>query len=301
MNKSFSSEIGNYSLLIFLGAVWAASFVAIKFSNIAFNPIEVGFYRTLIGSIFLFCVVKIRKGSINILSSNTKTYSLVGLLNASVPFTLLPYGLLFLPSNIGVIILSANPFLALILAHFFTIDEKLSLRKVIGSIIGFSGVVFAVGVEVFVSDLNSLIAALAIYIGASSYVISNLIIRRISDLPSDMVTMNTLFWGTVWLMPLMLFYGNFKNIDFAWTPFLSLLYLGIIPTGFAFSLRQVLIRNAGSTFMMQVGYIIPVFGVFYGWLLLDEKIGYSLIISVILVMVGIGVSRIQVNKKPEDN
>ena len=113
----------------------------------------------------------------NIISKNTKIYSLVGFLNASVPFTLLPYGLISLPSNIGVIILSANPFLALILAHYFTIDEKLSLRKVIGSIIGFSGVIFAVGVEVFVSDLDSLIAALAICIGASSYVISNLIIR----------------------------------------------------------------------------------------------------------------------------
>ena len=300
MSKSFSSEFNNYSLLIFLGAVWAASFVAIKFSNEIFNPIEVGFYRTLIGSLFLFCVVKIRKGTINIISKNTATYSLVGLLNASVPFTLLPYGLLYLPSNIGVIILSANPFLALILAHYFTIDEKLSLRKVIGSIIGFSGVIFAVGVEVFISDLNSLIAALAIYIGASSYVVSNLIIRRISDLPSDMVTMNTLLWGTIWLVPLMFFFGNFQGFSFEMTPVLSLLYLGIIPTGFAFSLRQVLIRNAGSSFMMQVGYIIPVFGVFYGWLLLDEKISYSLIISVLLVIIGIGISRIQVNKKTTD-
>ena len=297
MSKSFSSEFNNYSLLVFLGAVWAASFVAIKFSNEIFNPIEVGFYRTFIGSLFLFCAVKLRKGSINLISKNTKTYSLVGLLNASVPFTLLPYGLISLPSNIGVIILSANPFLALVLAHYFTIDEKLSLRKVIGSIIGFSGVIFAVGVEVFISDLDSLIAALAIYIGASSYVISNLIIRKISNLPSDMVTMNTLFWGTIWLIPLMLVFGNFENIEFKWIPFLALLYLGIIPTGFAFSLRQVLIRNAGSTFMMQVGYIIPVFGVFYGWLLLGEKVGYSLLISVALVITGISISRIQVNKK----
>tara|TARA_X000000368_G_C23051534_1_gene721651 strand:- start:2212 stop:3108 length:897 start_codon:yes stop_codon:yes gene_type:complete len=297
MSKNFSSEFNNYSLLVFLGAVWAASFVAIKYSNEIFNPIEVGFYRTLIGSLFLFCAVKLRKGSINIISSNTKTYSIVGFLNASVPFTLLPYGLISLPSNIGVIILSANPFLALILAHYFTIDEKLSMRKVIGSIIGFSGVIFAVGVEVFVSDLDSLIAALAIYIGASSYVISNLIIRRISDLPSDMVTMNTLFWGSIWLVPLMLIFGNFHDLEFKWIPFLALLYLGIIPTGLAFSLRQVLIRNAGSTFMMQVGYIIPVFGVFYGWILLGEKVGYSLIISVLLVITGIGISRIQVNKK----
>ena len=111
MSKSFSSEFNNYSLLVFLGAVWAASFVAIKSSNEIFNPIEVGFYRTLIGSLFLFCAVKLRKGSINLFSENTKTYSIVGFLNASVPFTLLPYGLISLPSNIGVIILSANPFL----------------------------------------------------------------------------------------------------------------------------------------------------------------------------------------------
>ena len=65
MSKSFSSEFNNYSLLVFLGAVWAASFVAIKFSNEIFNPIEVGFYRTFIGSLFLFCAVKLRKGSIN--------------------------------------------------------------------------------------------------------------------------------------------------------------------------------------------------------------------------------------------
>lgn len=297
MTRDLKTEINNYSLLVFLGAIWAASFVAIKLSNEIFNPIEVGFYRTLIGSIFLFFAVKFRGGSVSLFSKNTKLYSLIGFLNASIPFTLLPYGLITLPSNIGVIILSANPFLALVLAHFFTLDEKLSFRKVIGSIIGFSGVIFAVGVEIFVSDLNSLISAIAIYIGASSYVISNLIIRRISHLPSDMVTMNTLFWGSIWLLPLLLIYGNFLNIQFSVIPIFAIIYLGVIPTGLAFSLRQVLIRNAGSTFMMQVGYIIPIFGVFYGWLFLSEKISYSLIISVLLVILGIGISRIRVPAK----
>ena len=231
MTKNLKTEINNYSLLIFLGAVWAASFVAIKFSNEIFNPIEVGFYRTGIGALFLFCAVKFRGGSITLFNENTRLYSLIGFLNASIPFTLLPYGLITLPSNIGVIILSANPFLALVLAHFFTLDEKLSIRKVIGSIIGFSGVVFAVGMEVLISDLNSLISALAIYIGASSYVISNLIIRRISHLPSDMVTMNTLFWGSIWLLPLVLIYGNLQNIEFSSIPVFALIYLGVLPTG----------------------------------------------------------------------
>ena len=104
--------------------------------------------------------------------------------------------------------MSANPFLALILAHYFTDDEKLNLRKMIGTIIGFSGVVFAVGVQVFVTDMSSFIGALAIYLAGCSYVVSNLIIRKVSCLPCDMVTMNTLAWGSIWLIPFMILFAE---------------------------------------------------------------------------------------------
>ena len=60
MNSSFN----NYSLLIFLGAVWGASFVAIKFSNLMFNPIEIGFFRTFIGATVLLLAVLYRAGSL---------------------------------------------------------------------------------------------------------------------------------------------------------------------------------------------------------------------------------------------
>ena len=182
-----NSTLNNYSLLVFLGAVWGASFVAIKFCNFMFNPIEIGFFRTFIGAIFLLIAVMYRAGKLQLFQKNTYTYAIIGLFNAAIPFTLIPYGLLTLPSNIGVIIMSANPFLALILAHYFTDDEKLNLRKMIGTIIGFSGVVFAVGVQVFVTDISSFIGALAIYLAGCSYVVSNLIIRKVSNLPSDMV------------------------------------------------------------------------------------------------------------------
>tara|TARA_X000000368_G_scaffold272706_1_gene216223 strand:- start:150 stop:1040 length:891 start_codon:yes stop_codon:yes gene_type:complete len=289
------SSLNNYTLLVFLGAVWGASFVAIKYCSILFNPIEVGFFRTFIAAIFLLLIVSLRKGNYDFFGKNTFTYSIVGLFNAAIPFTLIPYGLLALPSNIGVIIMSANPFLALILAHFFTNDEKLNLRKSIGTIIGFSGVVFAVGVEVFVTDMDSLIGALAIYLAGCSYVVSNLIIRKISDQPSDMVTMNSLMWGSVWLLPLMFMYGNFSNYELSYLPISAIIYLGIIPTGLAFSLRQVLIRNTGSTFMMQVAYLIPIFGIFYGWLLLSEPLKLSLFVGLVLVIAGIAVSRMQID------
>ena len=190
--------------------------------------------------------------------------------------------------------MSANPFLALILAHFFTLDEKLNLRKLIGTIIGFSGVIFAVGVQVFVTDMTTLIGALAKYIAGCSYVVSNLIIRKVSSLPSDMVTMNTLVWGTIWLTPLMLIFSNPINYEINYSAISAIIYLGIIPTGLAFSLRQVLIRSAGTTFMMQVAYLIPVFGIFYGWLFMSEELKISLFIGAALVIIGIAVSRMQI-------
>ena len=307
-DKATSLVFGNYSLLVFLGAVWGASFVAIKYTNFMFNPFEVGFLRSLIACIILFLAVKLRKGSTNLIGQNTKRYSIVGLLNAAIPFTLIPYGLITLPSSIGVIIMSANPFLALVLAHFFTNDEKINLRKAIGSIIGFSGVVFAVGVQVFIDDQSALIGALAIYIGSCSYVVSNLIIRTISDLPSDMVTMNTLLWGSIWLFPLVAIFGNYFGLqiplfvnDFEYAvntkSIIAAIYLGIIPTALAFSMRQVLIRRAGSTFMMQVAYLIPIFGIFYGWLILEETLRFSLLIGAVLVLVGIAISRIRLNEE----
>ena len=289
-----NSTLNNYFLLIFLGAVWGASFVAIKFCNLMFNPIEVGFFRTFIGALILLLAVLFRSGNLELFQKNSFTYAIIGLFNAAIPFTLIPYGLMSLPSNIGVIIMSANPFLALVLAHYFTEDEKLNLRKTIGTIIGFSGVVFAVGVQVFVTDMSSFIGALAIYLAGCSYVVSNLIIRKVSDLPSDMVTMNTLAWGSIWLIPFMFIYAQPMSYEVNTAAITAVIYLGIIPTGLSFSLRQVLIRSAGTTFMMQVAYLIPVFGIFYGWALMNEPLKFSLLIGVILVVIGIAISRLQV-------
>ena len=90
-------------------------------------------------------------------------------------------------------------------------------------------------------------------------------------------------------------YGNFSNYEPSYLPISAIIYLGIIPTGLAFSLRQVLIRNTGSTFMMQVAYLIPIFGIFYGWLLLSEPLKLSLFAGLILVIIGIAVSRMQID------
>ena len=104
----------------------------------------------------------------------------------------------------------------------------------------------------------------------------------------------TLFRNIFAIIPLMILFAEPINYEMNLTAISALFYLGIIPTGLAFSLRQILIRTAGTTFMMQVAYLIPVFGIFYGWALMNEPLKFSLLIGVILVVIGIAISRLQV-------
>ena len=79
-----NSTLNNYSLLVFLGAVWGASFVAIKFCNFMFNPIEIGFFRTFIGAIFLLLAVLYRAG-------NLQLFKEILLLTQSLDYLMPPY------------------------------------------------------------------------------------------------------------------------------------------------------------------------------------------------------------------
>ena len=68
---------------------------------------------------------------------------------------------------------------------------------------------------------------------------------------------------------------------------MSLIYLGVVATGFAWWLRFKILSNNGIVFQTQVAYLIPIFGVFFGALILDEQITWKVLVSLIIIMSGI--------------
>ena len=68
-------------------------------------------------------------------------------------------------------------------------------------------------------------------------------------------------------------------------PTISLIYLGIVATAIAWLLRFYLLKHNGLVFQSQVAYIIPIFGLIFGYLFLGEQITYKIIVALIAVMI----------------
>ena len=182
--------------------------------------------------------------------------------------------------------MASTPLSATLLAHFFTKNEKINLIKSIGILIGFSGIVYLFSDNILISK-NNFTSALLILCGSTFYVIGGLLTLKISNKKNENVTASILIWGSLVLLPITAFVEQPWNLSPRLDSTLSLIYLGIFSTGIAWLLRFYILKHNGLVFQAQVAYLIPIFGVILGFLILNEVITSKVVISLIAVIIGI--------------
>ncbi len=94
-------------------------------------------------------------------------------------------------------------------------------------------------------------------------------------------------WSVIFLLPFSLFFDEPWNSSPTLASTLSLLYLGVIATGFAWLIRFRILTVNGLVFQTQVAYLIPIFGIIFGYLLMDEIITWRVIVSLVIILFGI--------------
>jgi drug/metabolite transporter (DMT)-like permease len=114
-----------------------------------------------------------------------------------------------------------------------------------------------------------------------------LLTLKISNKRNENVTASILIWGAIVLFPITLLVEQPWNLSPRLDSTISLIYLGIFSTGIAWLLRFYILKHNGLVFQAQVAYLIPIFGVILGFLILDEIITPKVIISLITVIIGI--------------
>ena len=114
-----------------------------------------------------------------------------------------------------------------------------------------------------------------------------LLTLKISDKRNENVTASILIWGTILLLPISFTLEQPWNLNPRLDSTLSLIYLGVFSTGIAWLLRFYILKHNGLVFQAQVAYLIPIFGVILGFLILNEAITPKVIISLIAVIIGI--------------
>ena len=273
-------------LLVLLGLIWGSSFFNIKIATYSYEPITLALVRVIFASVPLILLCKFKDIKIEAFSNEWKNYALIGLCNIAIPFILIAIGTSQINSYLAAMLMSTTPLSGTILAHFFTKNEKINIFKVVGILIGFSGILFLFLDKIIINE-NNYIFALITILGSTFYSIGGILTIKIKNKGNENVTTSTTIWSLIFLFPMAIILEKPWLANPTIESTVSLLYLGIVATGLAWLIRFRILSVNGLVFQTQVAYLIPIFGVFFGYFLMDEVITWRVLISLSIIILGI--------------
>ena len=289
----------SYLLLFILSAIWGSAFFNYKIVLNSFDLFVLAGGRILFASIFLCILTLLIMKNINLkilFSKKFYIFFLIGFTNYVLPFCLIAFGIDGMTSGLAALLMSAGPFYAIFLSHIFT-DDKFNRYKFLGTVIGFISVFILFYDQVYISKTTTIISVLIVMSASLSYVIGGLIIQKYREYNNETIATLSMICGTIILLPFCIF--KLINLDFEQveiTSIISLIYLGIVSTAIAFMIRAKLIFENGLIFMSQVSLMIPIFGLYFSWLFLDEQFSINMFLSLIIILFGLWVLQLGYKK-----
>ena len=280
-------------MLILLAAIWGSAFFNYKIVLKTFDVFTLSGGRLFFASIFSICTslfflstVKIK----NFFSKDCYLFFIIGLVNYAAPFTLIGIGIDKMSSGLAALLMSAGPFYAIIFSHFLS-DDRFNKYKFIGTCIGFCSVAVLVYDQIYITETTNLSSVLYVMSASFFYICGGMIIKKnIDKYNNETITCFSLIWATIITLPLTFyFYNNSIDKIFYVDSFYSLIYLGVVSTAIAFYIRSKIIIKNGLVFMSQVSLLIPIFGVFFSYVFLQEKLYPSMFISLVLLVIGLSI------------
>ena len=246
----------------------------------------------VIASFFLLIYFYFKGNKINFSLTNVYTLIIVGIIGNFIPFYLISWAEQYIQSNIAGLLMSLGPIITLILAHFLTKDDKFTYIKLLSISVGFIGALFIINIQDFFNfqdgSLITLIPKLAVILASLGYMISNILAyNRLQKIDALAITTFATFFGALFSLPFMFYAEYMEPSNLNLYSCFSILYLGLFPTAIAFQFRYYITKKSGPVFLSYVAYLIPAFAIFWGYLILGEKININAFFGIFLVLIGV--------------
>ena len=277
-------EIRYWILLTFLGALWGSAFMFIKVATPEFGPVALVNTRLVIASI-IFLPILLRNKYIYLLRPIWKQVLVLAIMNNAIPFTLFSYASFGADSNILAILNATTAFNTMMIAYIW-IGENVTIKQLFGLIIGFIGVFILVNPQ---NSSTTLISSLSALLAAFFYSFSTVYIQKNSVSANKMVLIGwSIIFSAVIMLPVTIFY--LPDVMPSAAAISSAIWLGAISTGLGFIGYVRLIDKIGAVKTSTVAYFLPVFGIIWGAIFLDEVITSTIVIGCFIVLIGIYLS-----------
>ena len=276
---------------LLLAALWGSSFLFMRLGAQEFGALPTAGVRVAIAALFLLPLL-LWRGLGPQLAAHWKKVFFMGLFNSALPFACFCYALLSISTGLSSILNATVPLFGALVAWVWLKDRPHGSR-VLGLLLGFAGVaLLAWDKASFKPDANGLSSAWAIMaclLGCLSYGISASFTKRhLGGLPSLVTATGSQLGASLGLaLPTWWLWPQHMPGSSAW---LAVLVLGVLCTGVAYVLFFWLIENVGPARSLTVTFVVPVFAVIYGAVVLQETISPWMLLCAAIIVCGTALS-----------
>ncbi|HEY8382115.1 MAG TPA: DMT family transporter [Microvirga sp.] len=265
---------------------WASGFLFIKFAGDV-NPFVIAAMRGLVGAASLLAFFAVQGLSVLPRDGEWRAWAVLGTLNGWGPNVLVAYALTQITTASAAMIQAAGPLIVALLAHFMFAEERLSVRRLFGVLVGFAGMGILIGPAALPDSGISPTGALAMVATAVSYAAGNLFARSVKTADPARLALGQQIFSAVPATALAL--ALIGPAAFATVPAHAapLLGLGVLATAIPIVLFMRLIHGAGPTRASMVGYLMPVWTTILAILFLGEHVGPRELLGGAVVLTGV--------------
>ncbi len=284
----------DWFIFIALGIIWSSSFLWIKIAVREVSPATLVTLRVALGALagVAFTIpTRVRWPRDR---RSWGALSLIGVTGIALPFLLISWGELHIDSAIASILNATVPLFTMLIAHIFLQDDRMSLPKALGLVMGFTGVAILMSRDLLTASHASALGQAAVLTAALFYAATSVFARLHTEHIPGLVQ------GAAPLISASLFMGlaipigglsfRLPRLPLTWA---AIAWLGVLGSGLALVMWYYLLHRIGPTRTTMVTYIFPLGGMVLGVLFLDEALTWQLLAGAALIIAGIVV----VNRK----
>ncbi len=279
-------------LLLSLAFLWSSSFAFIKVAVETIPPFSVTSGRLLLATIVIVGIARLRGLQFPDTPGLWPTFFMIGLFGNALPFTLINWGEVAIDSGLAAILMAVMPLTTVLLAHFFTTDEKMNPARIGGVALGLAGVLVLIGPAALAGLGGEALRQTAVAGGAVCYAIATVAARRLPKMPLFTSSAGSLIAAVALSLPISLLVDRPWTLDPSIESLGAVAVLGVFPTALAFLVYFALLGRTGATFVSLINYLIPTFGVLWGVIFLGEQLSTRAAMALGLILLGITVTRI---------
>lgn len=285
-----------WALLAALAAIWGTSFLSNRAALGGAGVLTVVTFRVTGGALALWAWVALRRLPLPKDRRFLGRFLVMGALNNAIPFSLIVWGQKHIDSGLAAILNASTAIFGVLVAAMVFSDERLTGPRLFGVLLGFAGVVLAIGPQAL-SGFTLTSAGQWAVIGASlSYGFAGAYARfAIKGLAPEVAAAGMLTGGVIWLLPAMLLIEGVPSFDYAAPVWAGMIWLALGCSALAYLIYYRILALAGAGNLSLVTLLIPPVAIVAGWAVYGERLGWAELAGFAVLALGLAL----VNRRPK--